>query len=201
MFTISLKNILNKTDKSIFLSFIFIFSGLLSGVLIYMFINENVRPGILKLFLRFYTDFSNKTYIEIFSGIALFGIFYFIIMFISGSSFYGKTISALVTFVKSTGLTLLVSYLYCEFSLMGLEYVLLVFFPGKTVLISGMLLMTKNCIDMSDKLIKCNKTDFNDYKKRYLIKSILALFIIIFSCLVDLICIKIFSPLFNNIQQ
>lgn len=199
MHTISLKSFLgkSKTNKNLIISFVTILSGFLSGVVIFILMNEKILSRTIKVFLEYHTVHFNKTSLEIFCGILLYNTIYFVIMFIVGGSLFGRFLAPAVTLTKSLGITIVISYLYCEYALKGLEYTLLVFFPGKSLLIASFLFMTKICIDMSNELIKYEKNDFRDHISRYYAKSALIFFMILLSGLFDLICIKLFSPLFD----
>ena len=189
--------IINLQDKDLAISFLSVFSGLLVGLIMYTFLDNGTRKEIFELFIDFNTIFTNKTTIEILSGIVLYGLLYFIILFILGGSFLGSVAAPIVTLIKSAGLTLIVSNLYCEYALKGLEYTLLVFFPGKCILILAMLLMTKNCIATSRKIIYNDKDTQVKNITDYSIKSLIILIIFLFSWITDFGLIKVFSNLFN----
>ena len=194
---LSLKRMTIK-DKGLLAAFISSLTGIISGTLIYTFFLINENP-IFDVFHSFYTDFKDKTDIEAFSGIVVVILLYFFVLFISGSSFMGKYLCVSATFFKAVGIGALISFLYSEYGLKGLEYVLLVFFPGKCILLFAAILMTKNSFDMSNTVKNgmSEKGSIASFVKMYYVKSLLSLIIFIVSATADFLLIKIFSDLFD----
>lgn len=186
-------------DKSLLVSFLSVLSGLLGGSLIYALYIFNNDNHIVDIFITFNTDFIGKSDIEVFSGIALSILVYFIALFISGSSIFGRTMCIVTTLLKFAGIGALISYLYTYYGLKGLEYVLLIFFPGKIFLIFAAVLMTKSGFDMSSAIKNgsVEKESAGSVMKIYYLKSLMFLLLFILSAAVDFFTIKIFSGLFD----
>lgn len=194
--TLSLKKPFLLKDKTLLFSFAALLIGLISGVISYYFTANETYNALLELFVSFNTVFSKKTIMEIFSGIVLSGLPYFTVMFILGGSIFGKLFCLPISAVKAMGIGTLTSYFYCTLGLKGLEYCLLVFFPGKCILLFGMLLLTKNCIEMSSEIIYNEKSSIAQKIKLYCIKGSLLFVIFIFSWFIDFLTVNIFSDLF-----
>ena len=186
-------------DKGLLSTFITMFTGVLVGVFIYAFLLNNTENVFFDLFISFNTDYISKSNIEIFSGILFNGLVYYLILFLSGTSFLGRYICITATFMKVVGITTLISYLYIQYGLKGLEYVLLVFFPGKAVLLLAAVIMTKNSYDMSRVVnnVIIEKGSTTSMKKLYYFKSLVFSFLFILSALIDFLALKIFSGLFD----
>lgn len=197
VYSISFKNFFSSENTSLNISFVSVLSGLISGVTVYIFIDSDIKEKISYLFFEFYSVFSDKTSIEIFSGIALYGIIYFTAMFILGGSIFGKTILPALTFFKAMGITILACYFYNKYSMNGLQYALLVFFPGKFILIAAMLILTKICFETSRDILSFEKCEKAQLIRIYAIKGCITFFLFFFSWIIDFICIEIFSDLFE----
>lgn len=195
---LSLKG-LSVSDKSLLTAFFSVLSGLMSGSLVYAFDIFNNDNPIGEIFISFNTDFIGKTDIEVFSGITVSVLIYFMILFISGSSIFGRTMCIVTTLLKFAGIGALISHLYSSYGLKGLEYVLLIFFPGKLFLIFAAVLMTKCSFDMSNTVKNGSgeKGSTASVMKLYYLKSLVFLSVFILSAAVDFFTIKIFSGLFD----
>lgn len=197
---LSLKKINFLKDKHQLWSFISVIAGLVFGIIVSIFSNNEFNTTLQDLFITYSSDFSNKSNLEVFSGIILLGIPYYIVMFILGGSFFGKFLCAPVTALKAAGLSAIASCIYKSYALKGLEYLLLIFFPGKVVLIFSMLIFTKITMDMSQEINCIRESEFQSIKnqrKIYYIKSLFILLIFILSWTIDFSCMKIFSKLFE----
>ena len=194
----SMKRFLIK-DKGLLSAFITIFIGILVGVFIYAFLLNDKENILFDLFVSFNTDYISKSDIEILSGIALNVLIYYLILFFSGTSFLGRYICLTATFVKVIGISALISYLYVQYGLKGLEYVLLIFFPGKTILLFAAVIMTKNSYDMCSIVNNGagEKGSTASIKKIYYLKSLIFSILFALSALIDYVSLKIFSGLFD----
>lgn len=197
VYTLSINKIFSQKDTSLNISFLSVFGGLSSGTLIYICLNDNFRDSICRLFVDFYSVFTDKSSIEIFSGIVFYGIIYFISMFIIGGSIFGKTMAHIITFFKVLGITVLACSFYTEYSIKGLQYALLVFFPGKCTLLVAMLLMTKICFETSRDILSFEKSEKSQLIQTYIIKSSVTFLLFLLSWIIDFICIILFSDLFD----
>ena len=199
-FFAGLKNILKK-NKSLVLSFIFIFSGVIFGTIVYNLDISGLYQEMMEVFLAFNIDFNDKSSIELFAGLILSGFIYFASMFVLGGNFFGKELILFVTMIKSSGIGALIAYLYSEYGIRGFEYTLLIFIPGKFILLFGMLLMTKCCYDMSDTLRRgiTEQGSIKTYMKEYTVKSFISLFVFFLSWFIDFVCICTFLQLFSFI--
>lgn len=194
----SLKGLTIK-DNGLFAAFLSVLAGLISGSMVYAtFIHKNNNP-IVDIFISFNTEFIGKADAELFSGITVSVLIYFLMLFISGSSLFGRPMCVVITFFKFAGIGALISYLYIAYGLKGLEYVLLVFFPGKLILIFTSVLMSRSSFEMSG-IVKngTNEKGSTTLSMRlYYLKSLVYLLMFIVSAAIDFLMIKIFSSLFN----
>ena len=189
----------DSTYKSAIISAITIAVGIIFGAIICILSKDNLNLSLIEYFINFSTDFSNKNKPEILSGIILSHIPYFIMMIIFGTSVVGTPAVILLTNIKSMGIGLLTTYIYSSFSLKGIEYCLLVMFPGKFVLIFAMILLTQSCFVTSNDVRHCltNKEGRVVSLEKFAIRSILIFGLIILSALIDFLAIISFSSLFN----
>jgi len=179
-------------------SFASVLAGIAFGSCVYNLPDISCKNELLSLFIDFSTEITDKTYIEIFSGIVISGVLYFISMFILGGNVFGKELSLLATAVKALGIGALISFLYYQHGVEGFEYALLIFLPGKFVLIFAMLFFTECCFNVSEKLRSgFNNEDTKLLIKMYTFKSIVAFGIMFISWLIDFLCLIGFSKLIS----
>lgn len=184
---------------SAFASFIPIALGLVFGSIIFNFSEESIFSSLKTYFLTFSTDFSNKSTLEIISGMLLTYVPYFIMMVIFGMCALGTAPVFVLSFFKSAGIAMTATYIYSVYALKGVEYCLLIFYPGKVLSLLGMLMLTHSCYFMSTSisgLIK-GKNDAKVEIEKYFLRSLLIGLIFIFSSLIDFLMIKCFSSLFS----
>ena len=184
-------------NKELIIAFTSIFSGLILGVIAYITLSESKFSDLLDTIIRFNTDFSDKNLTELFCGIALSSLPYYLAMFILGGSIFGRLFSEILTTIKAMGISIITSFLYSNMGLKGVEYALLIFFPGKIILIFALLLATVVSLEMSKKITNNDKTELSLTIKNYVIKYSIILLLFVLSWSIDLISYKIFSDLFN----
>lgn len=189
----------NIADKTAILSAGVITISIIVGAIIYSIVRSDVTDTLCEYFLRFTTDFTNKNKPEIISGLFLSNIPYLILMFIFGTSYIGVPAVFLLSAVKSIGLGMLTTFIYDTYSLKGVEYCLLVLFPGKFIFIFAMILLTQNCCinSMNVKQMIREKKDGVVQSDKYILRYILLLIAFMLSSAVDFLTIKVFSTLFN----
>ncbi|MBE6774743.1 MAG: hypothetical protein E7543_00960 [Ruminococcaceae bacterium] len=185
-------------NKISIINFSVLASAIVCGTLLYVFLKDYFADGIFKSFTSFFSDFSNKTNLEIISGIALSHLPYILLMMILGTSACGCAIIVIISFIKVAGLGILAAYFYSSFALKGIEYALLVFFPGKFVLILSVLFMMHFCTNNSlniKSLIKgeCRAENMDSL---YNLKSVIAILLFILSSAIDGFTVVSFSSLF-----
>lgn len=185
--------------KSAMIAALPILFGIIAGSLLSLTAGEGITEKLSKVFLSFATDFSDKSNIEIFSGLLISLLPYFIAMIFCGICYVGAPAAFALTFVKCLGLGFLTVYIFQSLGLKGIEYCLLVFFPGKVILIFAMILLTQNCYKTSLEIrgavrqSREGKVDLLKYALRLLIIFIL----LTISSLVDFLMILCFSGLFT----
>lgn len=187
------------TKKSAIISSIILVVGIISGTIIYFVTDESLINELWDYFISFSTDFSNKNKTEIISGLIMQNLIYYILMLLFATCFFGAPAVVVTSFLKASGLGMLTAYIYDNFALKGVEYGLLVIFPGKIILILAMILLTQNCcmtsLDIKN-YITNNSNKIVDLKK-FALRSILILILILISCLIDFLTIVSFSSLFD----
>lgn len=186
-------------DKTLLLCFAVIASGLVSGTFIYLFAKEALNAEILDAFLSYFTSFSHKTKIEIFSGMLIANLPYILLVIVLGTSAYGSVFIAIFSFIKIAGLGILSAYFYSEFALKGVEYSLLVFFPGKFMLILSVLFMMHYSINNSIHISRLIKGEYKteNSSSLYSVKTATAVMMFILSSLFDCFMAVSFSSLFS----
>ncbi len=191
-------NLLSSGRVSTVISCVPIGAGLLMGCLFCFLFEKHLNEKLFSVFIDFTTNFTNKSSIEIISGIILSIIPYFIIMYFLGTSARGTSAIFLLTFLKSLGLSIVTTYIYFTYELKGIEYCLLVFFPGKILLLFSMLLLTENCFITSKHIQKTikNKNESKVDLSKYDFRNVFIAIIMLLSCVVEFVLIKAFSTLF-----
>lgn len=188
-----------KMDKILLISAGVISAGLIMGAISYGFNSQIFSSELWSYFFEFSYNFSNKTYLEIFSGLFLSNLLYFCIMVVMGTSAVGSYFVLLPTLCKSLGLGALVCYLYMSFGLLGFEYCMLVLFPGKILFLLVMLLLTQICFKMSSEIkAQLDATSREKVQIKTFFFSVTVIFMILVACsMVDSVMILLFASLFE----
>ena len=185
-------------NKTAIISAGIIVLGIISGTIIFILSDKTIGNELFDYFISYTTDFSNKNKPEVFSGLILSNIPYFIVTVILGVSIVGVYFVPLITFIKSVGIGMLITYIYQAFSLKGIEYCLLILFPGKFILIFAMILLTQNSLITSNNIrlsVNASKDRAVDINK-YMLRTVFIVFIIMLSATVDFVTVISFSSLF-----
>lgn len=188
-----------KISPPLIFSFSAVLSAFVSGVLLYCFFKEKLYTGIFEIFISFFTDYTQKSSLEILSGLIISELPYVFMMLIFSFSAIGYPFTLLLTFIKSLAPTLLFSHLYSEYALKGAEYAFLVLLPGEIICLFGVLLMTQSCFTASKQFtdnIKSVKGESTTEIKSFMLKFAVSTLIIMMSKLIMLCTISIFGDLF-----
>ena len=188
----------NSADKTAIISAVIIAVGIIAGTVVFIFSKDTAVDSLCDYFLAFTSDFTNKNKPEIISGLILSNIPYFIMMLILGTSVIGVPGIAVLTFAKSMGIGLLVTYIYDSFALKGIEYCLLVLLPGKILLVFAMILLTQSCYVTSGNI----RTSLYDKETaeplhKFAVRSLVILLLFLASSVVDYFTLTGFSSLFK----
>ncbi len=184
---------------SLFFSVFTVFSGFISGTLLYCFIKESLYNDIFSLFISFFSDYTQKSSLEILSGLIVSELPYIFMMLIFSFSAIGYPFCFILTYIKSLAPTLLFSHLYFEYGLKGAEYVFLVFLIGEIINLFGVLLMTQSSYTLSRFLaenIKSARGESTAEIKDFALKFSVSTVIILLSNVITLLTVSIFSDLF-----
>ncbi len=173
--------------------------ALLSGTLLYILSENHLIEEMRDSFTNFYGQFTSKSKTEVFTGILLAHLPYVVLMIILGSSTVGYLLIPLLSYIKITGIGVLNSYLYSAFGLKGLEYSLLIFFPGKFLMLFSVIFLMQCCIDNSVSVKNIIKGESRVKKNGtyYLIRITVAVLLLALSALIDCILAVSFSSLFS----
>ena len=173
--------------------------GIICGCIIYTVFDNSLFSSLGDYFISFATDFTNKNKPEIFSGLIISDIPYFVSMLILGTSALGAVPSLLLSFFKSAGIGAVATYLYTAYSLEGVEYCLLVLFPSNAVLLFAVIIFTHSCYVTSIKIQKLvyNKAETKVELQKYLVRSALIYIIFFLATVIRFIMIISFSSLFS----
>ena len=190
---------LTMAEKLLVLSGIVIMLGVVTGVLLFRTNSSYMSSELCKYFIAFSTNFSGKSYLEVLSGFLSVNIIYITIVFVMGTSALGDVPIIIMTFLQSMGIGALTSYLFTTYGIRGFEYFLLVLFPGKIILIVASLLSAQNGLKSVIQIRNCVRHSQREaYSfKLYLIRSLMIFAVMVVSCLVDSVTIKLFASLFN----
>lgn len=184
---------------SLILSFLAVFSGFVSGTLLYCFLKESLYNDVFSIFISFFSDYTQKSSPEILSGLIVSELPYIFMMLIFSFSAIGYPFCFIMTFVKSLAPTVLFSHLYCEYGLKGAEYVFLVLIAGEIISLFGVLLMTQSSFTLSRFFadnIKNAKGESTAEIKAFLLKFFVSTAIILLSNIITLLTVSLFSDLF-----
>ena len=191
----------NKKDipLSFLLSILSILLGLVSGTLLYCFLKENLYSEVFSFFINFFSDYTQKSCLEILSGLIISELPYIFMMLIFSFSAIGFPFTIIFTFIKSLAPTLLFSHLYYEYGLNGAEYVFLVLLPGEIICIFGVLLMTKSSFNLSKFFsdnIKVTRGESAEEIRSFTLKFAVSTVIILISNVITFLAVSCFGSLF-----
>ncbi len=186
-------------DRVQLINFAVIASALVFGTVAFIFGEDYLSEDMLKSFREFFLHFTQSTSLEIFTGLLLAHIPYIILMIVFGNSAYGLSFIIILSFIKITGLSMLNALIYSEYGLKGIEYALLVFFPGKFILILSVLIMMNFCIYNSMHVKGALKGEWKnkDSGTLYITKAVTAVLLFILSSVIDCFFTASFSSLFS----
>ena len=150
---------------------------------------------IRELLNKFLTETSNEPFFKLLITKELQQLIFIAIIFVSGSSIYGKAPITLIVFYKILGISYLSGVLISTYLLEGLEYILLIFLPGKILYIFAIILVSVKCLKSSDALKNKENAEFDNvlFMKQNMFSSIL----IFISAFIDIMLLKVFLPLFS----
>lgn len=190
---------IDNTNKSAIISFTVIFIGIVAGVVLYNFADKSLIEELRDLVIYNMTNLANKNKPELFYGLIADNVIYFAFTLIFAMCVFGTPAVFFITFSKAMGLGLLTTDIYSSFGLEGIEYCLLILFPGKFVLIFAMILLTQNCYVNSNSITKSINPDNGrvvDLRK-YAMRTVVIFMLIIFSSTIDFVVMISFSSLFE----
>ena len=191
---------LNSADKTAIISAVVIAVSIIIGAVLYSIAKSDVTDTLCEYFLKFMTDFSNKNKPEIISGLIFTNIPYLFMMLIFGTSLIGTPAVFTLTAIKSIGMGLLTTFIYDTYSLEGIEYCLLVFFPGKFILVFAMILLTQNCCINSLSIIYAVKGIEGRVVQlqfdKFILRSVFIIILFVLASIVDFLMLNFFSSLF-----
>ncbi len=185
-------------NPGIVFSFAAIALGLIFGSVLYIFSKNYTYDTLFEYFIRFSTEFSYKNKPEIFSGLIVSNILYVILMLVFGMGALSSPVIFLLSFIKSAGLGMTVTHIFNTYALEGIEYCMLVYFPGKALLLFSMLLLTQSCYWSSREISRAIKgEDVIVRTDKYILRSVLICLVFVIASLIEFITIICFSSLFS----
>ena len=186
-------------SKALIISFLTIIAGIILSVILFYLNHTFISDKLLKLFVNFQTDFSNKSFAEIFCGFLLSYLPYIFFAVIMGTCSLGVIPVVVLTFAQSLGIGSLASYIISQYALKGFEYFLLIIFPGKVICIFAMLILCESTLSSSMQIRELSeKSTGESFNKKVYITRVLAVSVLFaVSSLVDTVTVKLFSSLFN----
>ena len=185
--------------SGIIIVFLSVALGLICGCIVYAAADGSLFSPLGEYFISFATDFSNKNKPEIFSGLIVSDIPYFLAMLILGLSALGAAPALLLSFLKSAGIGAVATYLYSAYSLEGIEYCLLVLFPSNAVMLFAMLVFTHSCYITSVKINRQirNKDEADVELQKYFVRSGLIYCVFVIAAVIRFLTIISFTSLFS----
>ena len=184
------------TDKSVVLAFLSVAVGIVAGGVLFTLNQELCANEISGVFARFTESFSTRSDADVMLTMLFTRLIYFAVILVSGTSIAGTGIALIYTVINFSSLSMIASYLYSAHNLQGLEYCLLVFYPGKILYILSSLLVLKNALEYCDTLTH-KPIDAINSKKRYIGTGAVIFAIYTSGIIIDFILIKMFSSLFS----
>lgn len=189
-----------RLDKNIILVFSAALSGIITGICLYLLSDDASKSAVNDLFIAFKDVFSQKSFAELFTALSVSCLIFHAVMFICGSSLFGKPVCALLILFKMTGISTIITHVISAYSIKGLEYILLSFLPGKAFFILSLIFLGKNCFDMIDEIKKIPLYNKNTQSgiKIYCIKSAVACVISLAYLIIDSFCFRLFGGMLDR---
>ncbi len=191
-----------KNNKLLIFLSVALISGMIFGALGIKFIKLDT---IKKLDFLFATDFSERnsqpkvyTFIASFSSSYIFTL----LILIMSLSFFGSITIPIIIFFRGVGLGITSGYLYLIYGLKGIAYHILILLPGIFISSIAILLISSHAIKFSIKFaskITPKPTEDRLWSKltEYFKKCSYLSIILIFSSVIDMIEMILFSKFFN----
>lgn len=186
-------------ESSIVYSVSVILLAFIFGTVICVLDNNFVSANLFETFTNFITNFSNNSFLEVLLSNLFTEIIYMTTIFLLGTSFIGKIPVYIVTFIKMSGISVFVTYLFSSYGISGLEYFIIIMLPSTIVQIFYVLILNERCSLLSSKI---KKKLFDDAEnnldiKNYAIETAFVFVLIVISSVLKSVCIKLFSSLFE----
>ncbi len=186
-------------NKTVAISFLTVFISLISGVVYFLFTEENEKKNLENHFLQYIDALVSADKLDILLSMFKNNFYLMVIIFILGTSLVGYVLIIAVSYFKCLGITFLNCLILSLYGLKGFEYIFMMQLPGKLVFLFSMLLVMRIGIDSS---LKIKQTVFTSGKNslfmgNYLIQNLTISMFFILSILVDFICISLFLPIFD----
>lgn len=191
-------NLTDSFNKSLIAITAVIGFGVVFGGLLFMFDRQLFLNELWNHYVSFKTDVEAKSFVETFSGFLLSELLFYAILSILGTSAVGSFLIYPLIFLKGAGIGALASFFVQSFSLDGVGYYFLSVFPGKTVFMLALLILSQNCIQTSGRIRKSlkNGSEVVDLKL-YALRTAIAVVIFALGSLIDSATIRAFSSMFN----
>lgn len=166
----SKKNRINKSEISKALLVVLSLLSLLVGCFLYRNSDFQVASEMCSSFV---SNLHNKNFFQLFIYLIKQEIFYFIICFFVGTSIIGVPLTFIPVSFKCVIIGCLGSYMYCEYSLKGILFSLVLLFPLFTITTTSLIYSANESIYMSKHIfnIMTNKNTADNISiKLYLIR-------------------------------
>lgn len=177
---------INNTEITKLLLVLISLLSLLVGCFIYKNSNLNVVPEMCSSFI---TDLQNKNFFQLFLFLVKQDLIYFIICFFVGTSIIGIPFTFIPISIKCIFIGCLSSFMYCQYSLKGILFSLVLLYPLFTITTTSLIYSANESIYMS-------KHIFNTMTNKNTADSIsIRLYLIRYAFLVgiNLVCIAVNS--------
>lgn len=186
-------------SKPLMLSCGVIVCAIVCGALIFSLNTKFISQEISSFFVAFTTEFSYKSFLEIFCGDLLPSLIFYAFAVVFGTCALGAVPVILTFFTQFFGLGALAAFLFGSYGLEGVEYFLLIFLPAKSVLIFSAIILFECTVSASQTVKRTvfGKEKDPFHEKDYWFKCLFALFFVVISSLLEALMIRLFSSLFS----
>lgn len=140
------------------------------------------------------------TYFEILKTCLKFDILFYIIIFFIGTSFVGMPLTAIPLMIKNIFVGYLSSFIYCDFGLKGILFLLVLFYPMIVITTASHIYSANESIYMSKNLMNVviNKNTADNVSIRlYIIRNIILFGINLITILINSLLLVTIGAKFN----
>ncbi len=191
------KKSLDNYQKYPIKAFLLLIAAVISGVAVYIIFNDSLRESINSVFINHNEYLKKNNGKDILISLILSSAIYIVILLVFSTNVLGMPYIYTLSFLKIQAIAVIISHLYLNYGINGIEYSIIVFLPGKALLIVTTLIL----IDFSDNVIgrireRDNSINSFDIKKISVL-LIIVLLLAALSVMLDYLSLRFLSDLFS----